>query len=109
MTKLGLPDNVEACLFDLDGVPAKTAVVRAAAWKEAFDDFLRRREGAAFRPCRTPGSGRVEDALAGMDAGPAGGFGAVFGVDRVGQADALRRHGADIVVSDLSELLEGRT
>jgi beta-phosphoglucomutase-like phosphatase (HAD superfamily) len=44
-----------------------------------------------------------------MDAGRAGGFGAVVGVDRVGQADALRRHGAGTVVSDLSELLEGRT
>ncbi|MEU6579018.1 beta-phosphoglucomutase family hydrolase [Streptomyces sp. NPDC046805] len=244
MTKLGLPDGVGACLFDLDGVLTETAVVHAAAWKETFDDFLRRREGPAFRPFDAtadyeqyvdgrpradgvrvflasrgielpegggddpPGSatvhglgkrknalflekirthavepyagsvryvdavreaglgtavvsssancqqiliaagmndrfdvridGRVaaerglpgkphpdtfleaardlgaepraaavfEDALAGMDAGRAGGFGAVVGVDRVGQADALRRHGADIVVSDLSELLE---
>jgi beta-phosphoglucomutase family hydrolase len=244
---LGLPDKVRACLFDLDGVLTKTAVVHAAAWKEAFDDFLRRREGAAFRPfdavadyeqyvdgrpradgirvflasrgielpegrdddppeldtvhglgnrknalllekirtqgvepytgsvryvdaARAAGLGTAvvsssancreiltsaglddrfdvridgvvaaergllgkphpdtfleaahelgvepqaaavfEDALAGMDAGRAGGFGAVVGVDRVGQADALRRHGADLVVSDLSELLEGRT
>jgi beta-phosphoglucomutase family hydrolase len=238
---------MEARLFDLDGVLTKTAGVRAAAWKEAFDDFLRRREGAAFRPfdavadyeqyvdgrpradgirvflasrgielpegrdddppeldtvhglgnrknalllekirtqgvepytgsvryvdaARAAGLGTAvvsssancreiltsaglddrfdvridgvvaaergllgkphpdtfleaahelgvepqaaavfEDALAGMDAGRAGGFGAVVGVDRVGQADALRRHGADLVVSDLSELLEGRT
>ncbi|RZB16306.1 beta-phosphoglucomutase family hydrolase [Streptomyces sp. F001] len=243
MTKLGLPDRVAACLFDLDGVLTETAVVHAAAWKETFDDFLRRREGPAFRPfdatdyeqyvdgrprvdgvrvflasrgielpegkgddppesdtvrglgnrknalflekIRTQGvepyagsvryvdavraaglstavvsssancreilisagmedrfdvridglvaaerrlSGKphpdtfleaardlgaepqaaavFEDALAGMDAGRAGGFGAVVGVDRVGQADALRRHGADIVVSDLAELLE---
>jgi beta-phosphoglucomutase family hydrolase len=244
---LGLPDKVRACLFDLDGVLTKTAVVHAAAWKEAFDDFLRRREGAAFRPfdavadyeqyvdgrpradgirvflasrgielpegrdddppeldtvhglgnrknalllekirtqgvepytgsvryvdaARAAGLGTAvvsssancreiltsaglddrfdvridgvvaaergllgkphpdtfleaahelgaepqaaavfEDALAGMEAGRAGGFGAVVGVDRVGQADALRRHGADLVVSDLSELLEGRT
>ncbi|MET8213571.1 beta-phosphoglucomutase family hydrolase [Streptomyces sp. NPDC005373] len=247
MTELGLPDKVTACLFDLDGVLTKTAVVHAAAWKEAFDDFLRQRQGLAFRPfdtladyeqyvdgrprtdgvrvflasrgivlpegtgddppeletvhglgnrknalllekirtqgvepytgsvryvdavraaglatavvsssanCReilasagiadrfdvridgvvaaerglpgkphpdtfleaahdlgiTPQAAAVfEDALAGMDAGRAGGFGAVVGVDRVGQADALREHGADIVVKDLSELLEGRT
>lgn len=246
MTKLGLPDKVRACLFDLDGVLTKTAVVHAAAWKDTFDDFLRRREGPAFRPfdavaddeqyvdgrpradgvrvflasrgielpegragdppeldtvqglgdrknalllekIRTQGvepyAGSVryvdaaratgletavvsssancreilvsaglddrfdvridgvvaaergllgkphpdtfleaahdlgaepeaaavfEDALAGMDAGRAGRFGTVVGVDRVGQADALRRHGADIVVKDLSELLEGR-
>jgi len=247
MTKLGLPDDLRAYLFDLDGVLTETAVVHAAAWKETFDDFLRRREGPAFRPfdvmadyeqyvdgrprvdgvrvflasrgielpegrdddppesatvrglgnrknaqflekIRTQGaepyagsvryvdavraaglgtavvsssancreilisaamedrfdvridgliaaerglSGKphpdtfleaahelgaepraaavFEDALAGMDAGRAGGFGAVVGVDRVGQADALRRHGADIVVSDLSELLEDPT
>lgn len=247
MTKLGLPDGVRACLFDLDGVLTETAVVHAAAWKEAFDDFLRRREGSGFRPfdavadydeyvdgrpraegvrtflasrgielpegddddppeldtvhglgnrknvlllekirtkgveayagsvryidavraagLRTavvsssancseilvsagiedrfdvridgvvaaerklpgkphpdtflqaahdlgvePGAAVVfEDALAGMDAGRDGNFGAVVGVDRVGQADALRRHGADIVVKDLSELLEGRS
>ena len=46
-----------------------------------------------------------EDALAGVQAGRAGGFGLVVGVDRVGQADALREHGADVVVKDLSELL----
>ena len=246
MTKLGLPDGVRACLFDLDGVLTKTAVVHAAAWKQTFDDFLRQREGPGFRPfdavtdydeyvdgrpradgvrtflasrgielpegadddpperetvhglgnrknvlllekirtqgvepytgsvryveavraarlgtavvsssanCRDvlaaaglenqfdvridgvvaaerklpgkphpdtfleaahdlgvePGAAAVfEDALAGMDAGRAGHFGAVVGVDRVGQADALREHGADIVVEDLAELLEGR-
>ncbi|MBV9024723.1 MAG: beta-phosphoglucomutase family hydrolase [Streptomycetaceae bacterium] len=247
MTKLGLPDIVRACLFDLDGVLTKTAVVHAAAWKQTFDDFLRRREGPGFRPfnevadydeyvdgrpradgvrtflasrgielsegadddpleretvhglgnrknvlllekirtqgvepyagsvryvqavraaglgtavvssstnCRDvlaaaglenrfdvridgvvaaerklpgkprpdtfleaahdlgvePGAAAVfEDSLAGMDAGRAGHFGTVVGVDRVGQADALREHGADIVVKDLAELLEGST
>ncbi|WP_377268570.1 HAD family hydrolase [Peterkaempfera sp. SMS 1(5)a] len=244
MTRLGLPDTVRACLFDLDGVLTRTAVVHAAAWKEMFDDFLRRRDGAGFRPfdpvadydeyvdgrpradgVRTflasrgielpegsdddpperdtvhglgnrknilvlakirqegveayPGSVRFveavraaglrtavvsssancrdvlvsagieglfevridgvvaterklpgkphpdtfleaarelgaepaaaavfEDALAGMDAGRAGAFGFVVGVDRVGQAEELRRHGADTVVQDLAELLE---
>ena len=46
-----------------------------------------------------------EDALAGVEAGRAGGFALVIGVDRVGHAEALRKHGADIVVSDLAELL----
>jgi beta-phosphoglucomutase family hydrolase len=47
-----------------------------------------------------------EDALAGVAAGQAGGFAYVVGVDRVGQADELRAHGADVVVSDLAELLD---
>jgi beta-phosphoglucomutase family hydrolase len=38
---LGLPDGITACLFDMDGVVTRTAVVHAAAWKEMFDDFLR--------------------------------------------------------------------
>ncbi len=242
MTKLGLPDDIRACLFDLDGVITKTAVVHAAAWKETFDAFLRGRDGDGFRPfdatrdydtyvdgrpradgvraflasrgielpegaaddgpdratvqglgnrkndlllarirrdgveaydgtlryvravranglrtavvsssanCRDilasvgaeglfdvrvdgvvaaerglPGkphpdtflaaardlgvpasaSAVFEDALAGMDAGRSGHFGYVVGVDRVGQADELRTHGADVVVADLAEL-----
>jgi beta-phosphoglucomutase family hydrolase len=50
MTELGLPEDILACLFDLDGVVTKTAVVHAAAWKEMFDAFLREREGERFRP-----------------------------------------------------------
>jgi beta-phosphoglucomutase-like phosphatase (HAD superfamily) len=46
-----------------------------------------------------------EDALAGVEAGRAGRFALVVGVDRVGQAEELRKHGADIVVKDLAELL----
>ncbi|MDT0463669.1 MULTISPECIES: HAD family hydrolase [Streptomyces] len=244
MTELGLPDGIQACLFDLDGVITKTAVVHAAAWKQTFDDFLRRRDGESYRPfdevsdydeyvdgrpradgvrtflasrdirlpegapddppdrdtvhglgnrknelllelirtrgveayegtiryieavraaglrtavvsssanCRDvlrsigaeglfdvridgivaaerqlPGKPHpdtflaaaqdlgveakaaavFEDALAGMDAGRSGHFGYVVGVDRVGQADALRAHGADVVVRDLAELGE---
>ncbi len=241
MTDLGLPEDIEACLFDLDGVVTRTAVVHAAAWKEMFDAFLRERDGEGFAPftaadydayvdgrpradgvrtflasrgielpaggpddppaaatvhglgnrknqlllarIRTDGvepydstlaylhavrarglrtaivsssancrdvlrsidaedlfdvridgvvaAGRglpgkpapdtflaaaaelgveparaavFEDALAGMDAGRAGKFGYVVGVDRVGQAEALYAHGADTVVADLSEL-----
>ncbi|GAA0794110.1 beta-phosphoglucomutase family hydrolase [Spirilliplanes yamanashiensis] len=50
-----------------------------------------------------------EDALAGVAAGRAGNFGYVVGVDRVGQADELKAHGADIVVKDLAELLDTPT
>lgn len=56
-----------------------------------------------------PSAGAVfEDAIAGVEAGRAGGFGLVVGVDRVGQADELRRNGADTVVTDLAELLVTR-
>jgi beta-phosphoglucomutase-like phosphatase (HAD superfamily) len=50
-------------------------------------------------------AGRRYDALAGVEAGQAGGFGLVVGVDRLGQRDALLRHGADVVVTDLAELM----
>jgi beta-phosphoglucomutase family hydrolase len=46
-----------------------------------------------------------EDALSGVQAGRAGSFGFVVGVDRVGQADALAAAGADVVVQDLEQLL----
>jgi beta-phosphoglucomutase family hydrolase len=243
---LGLPDHVEACLFDLDGVLTQTATVHAKAWKEMFDDYLReraKRTGDDFAPftdddyddyvdgkprydgvrsflasrgielpdgtpddepgtetidglgnrkndlvlalierdgvdayegsvryvraardaglrravvssssnCRdvleaagildlfeeivdgnvatrqglkgkpapdtflegarrlgvdAPRAAVFEDAVAGVEAGRAGGFGHVVGVDRVGHADALKAHGADVVVRDLSELLD---
>ena len=71
--------------------------------KPAPDSFL-----AGARALGTePGAAVVfEDALAGVEAGRAGHFGFVVGVDRVGHADDLREHGADVVVEDLSELLE---
>ncbi|MGE2718169.1 beta-phosphoglucomutase family hydrolase [Mycolicibacterium celeriflavum] len=72
------------------------------AGKPAPDSFLRAAELLGVEPDH----GAVfEDALSGVAAGRAGGFGVVVGVDRVGQAEALRRNGADIVVSDLAELL----
>jgi beta-phosphoglucomutase family hydrolase len=244
---LGLPDGIAACLFDLDGVLTQTAKVHAAAWKQMFDDYLRRRaqeHGEQFVPfdpvadydeyvdgkprydgvrsflasrridlpqgaptdspdvetvdglgnrkneivlkmihdqgvepydgsvryvkaardaglrravvssstnCRDvltaagiidlfeqiidgnvterehlvgkpapdtylagaralsvePARAAVfEDALAGVEAGRAGRFGFVVGVDRVGQAEALKEHGADTVVDDLAQLLQ---
>ena len=241
---LGLPDQVSACLFDMDGVVTRTATVHDAAWKEMFDEFLKKRaNGGQFTPfdpvkdyddyvdgkpridgtraflasrgielpegtpddppgtatlwglgnrknelfltvlkrdgvevydgsrrylaavrgagLRTalvsssantaqvlkiggvadqfevvidghvaeaeglhgkpapdtylaaarqlgvePGSAAVfEDALAGVESGHAGKFGCVVGVNRVGQAEQLRQHGATIVVEDLAELL----
>jgi beta-phosphoglucomutase family hydrolase len=244
---LGLPDGIQACLFDLDGVLTQTAKVHAAAWKQMFDDYLRaraKRTGEDFvafdaghdydeyvdgkprydgvrsflesrgielpdgtpedppsaetvdglgnrknelvlelidrdgvdayegsvryvRAARDAGLRRAvvssstncrdvleaagiidlfeeivdgnvareqglkgkpapdtflagaravgveaaraavfEDAVAGVEAGRAGAFGYVVGVDRVDHADALREHGADVVVKDLAELLE---
>ena len=50
----------------------------------------------------------VEDALSGVEAGHRGGFGLVIGVDRLGQAEALREAGADVVVDDLAEVDVGR-
>jgi beta-phosphoglucomutase family hydrolase len=47
---LGLPDGVNACLFDMDGVVTKTAVVHAAAWQEMFDEFLRQHAAATGTP-----------------------------------------------------------
>lgn len=47
----------------------------------------------------------VEDAIAGVQAGKRGGFGLVIGIARAGNADALKKHGADLVVGDLEELL----
>ena len=49
-TKLGLPEAVRACLFDLDGVITETAKVHAAAWKQMFDEFLRSRAQAKGEP-----------------------------------------------------------
>ena len=70
--------------------------------KPAPDTFLE----AARRLAVPPENAIViEDALAGVQAGRAGGFGLVIGVNRQNQAEALRRHGADIVVDDLAELL----
>jgi beta-phosphoglucomutase family hydrolase len=89
-----------AHLFDevVDGVVAER---EGLAGKPAPDTFL-----AAARRFRVePSEAAVfEDALAGVEAGRAGGFGFVVGVDRTGQAEELRRHGADIVVADLEDL-----
>jgi beta-phosphoglucomutase family hydrolase len=91
-------------LFDarIDGV---VAVERGLRGKPAPDTFLAAAEDLGVEPAETA---VFEDALAGVEAGRAGEFGFVVGVDRVGHADALRARGADIVVRDLDELLERR-
>ena len=93
--------GIEA-LFEVrvDGLVAEEAGLRG---KPAPDMFV---HAAAALGVTQAECAVFEDAVAGVAAGRAGGFGWVVGVDRVGQADALRRHGADIVVADLSELLE---
>jgi len=73
------------------------------AGKPAPDTFL---AGAAALGVEPSQAAVFEDALAGVAAGRAGAFGYVVGVDRVGQAEALEAHGADVVVDDLSQLLD---
>ncbi len=83
----------------VDGVGARREHLRG---KPAPDTYL----AAARRLGIPPGSAAIfEDALAGVEAGRAGRFLSVVGVDRVGQTRELYRHGATVVVSDLSELL----
>jgi beta-phosphoglucomutase family hydrolase len=86
----------------VDGVTMRQEHI---AGKPAPDSFLRAAELLGVPPAE----GAVfEDALAGVEAGRRGDFGCVVGVDRVGQSEALRRNGADMVVSDLAELLASR-
>jgi beta-phosphoglucomutase family hydrolase len=100
-TELILNSAGLAGLFDVrvDGVAAKKRGLRG---KPAPDTFL-----AAAEALNVPASRAVvfEDALAGVEAGRAGHFALVVGVDRVGQAAELREHGADVVVQDVAELL----
>lgn len=89
-------------LFDarVDGLVAQE---RGLPGKPAPDMFLAGADALGVGPKEAV---VFEDALAGVEAGHAGGFALVVGVDRVGQADELRRRGADVVVQDLSELLD---
>lgn len=87
----------------VDGVTARQEGLRG---KPHPDTFLAAAERLGVAPAEAV---VFEDALAGVEAGRAGEFGYVVGVDRVGQAEALRRHGADIVVPDLAELISNGT
>jgi beta-phosphoglucomutase family hydrolase len=92
----GLADYVE------DVVDGVTLREEGLAGKPAPDTFLAAAERLAVRPEQ---AAVFEDAVAGVAAGRAGGFGRVIGVDRIGHAADLREHGADVVVTDLGALL----
>jgi beta-phosphoglucomutase family hydrolase len=74
---------------------------RGLAGKPAPDSFIAGAEALRIPPIRLV---VVEDALSGVEAGRNGGFGLVVGVARHGNAADLRSHGADVVVTDLSEM-----
>jgi beta-phosphoglucomutase family hydrolase len=93
----GIEDLFEA---RIDGVVAGREHLRG---KPAPDTFLAAARALGLGP---QAAAVFEDALAGVEAGRAGRFRFVVGVDRTGQADALKKHGADIVVTDLAELLD---
>ena len=102
LTVTGLADLVQA---RVDGVTLRE---QHLAGKPAPDSFL----AAARALGAEPGACAVfEDALAGVEAGRAGAFGQVVGVDRSGggpdgeHAAGLREHGADTVVADLADLM----
>jgi beta-phosphoglucomutase family hydrolase len=92
----GIADLFDACI---DGTYAAQHDV---AGKPAPDMFL---AGARAVDAEPAVCAVFEDALAGVEAGRAGGFGLVVGVDRRSEADALRAHGAGLVVTDLAELV----
>ena len=97
LKSVGLEDLFEAVV---DGIVAQREELPG---KPAPDTFV---AGARALGAEPPQAVVFEDALAGVEAGRAGGFGYVVGVDRTGQRDALAERGADIVVDDLSELIE---
>jgi beta-phosphoglucomutase family hydrolase len=94
----GFADLIDA---RIDGVVAARDALRG---KPEPDTFLAGARALGAEPAQAV---VFEDAISGVQAGRAGGFGYVVGVDRVGQADALRAAGADVVVADLAELRTG--
>ena len=96
LESVGIEDLFEAVV---DGIVAQR---EGLPGKPAPDTFV---AGARALGAEPPQAVVFEDALAGVEAGRAGGFGYVVGVDRTGQRDALAEHGADVVVDDLSELI----
>jgi len=83
----------------VDGVYAREHGLRGKPYP---DTFL---AGAQLLGVAPAQAAVFEDALSGVAAGKAGGFGYVVGVDRAGQADDPRAQGADVVVTDLAELM----
>jgi HAD superfamily hydrolase (TIGR01509 family) len=93
----GLADLLEV---RVDGI---VAAERSLRGKPAPDTFLAAAADLGVAPAQAC---VFEDSVAGVRAGHVGGFGFVVGVDRVGHADDLLRHGASTVVTDLAELLD---
>ncbi|HVX34320.1 MAG TPA: beta-phosphoglucomutase family hydrolase [Solirubrobacterales bacterium] len=89
-------------LFE-ERIDGKVAEEQHLKGKPAPDTYL---AGAAALGVEPAAACVFEDAVSGVEAGAAGHFGHVVGVDRVDHADALRAHGADVVVTDLAELIE---
>jgi beta-phosphoglucomutase family hydrolase len=97
LASAGLEDLFET---HIDGLTVERDHLRG---KPAPDSYLAGARALGLEPAA---AAVFEDALAGVAAGRAGRFGFVVGVDRLGQADALAEHGADVVVADLAELLD---
>lgn len=87
--------RIDGVVARRDGLPGKPAP----------DTFLAGAEALGVEPAQ---AAVFEDAVSGVAAGRAGGFGLVVGVDRGGNAEALKQHGADVVVTDLAELRDVR-
>jgi len=96
LTLTGLAKYVQC---RVDGVTIRSEHLRG---KPAPDSFLR---GAELLGVPAGTAAVFEDAVAGVQAGRAGNFGIVVGVDRNNDPDVLRDNGADVVVSDLADLL----
>jgi alpha,alpha-trehalase len=94
---VGLTDCFDA---RVDGIESGRLHLKG---KPAPDGFL---EGARRLGVAPAKAIVIEDAVSGVQAGQAGGFGLVIGVDRTGHAEDLRRNGASVVTSNLAELLE---
>jgi beta-phosphoglucomutase family hydrolase len=86
-------------------VDGNTAAAEGLAGKPSAATFAHAAQALGVAPERAV---VIEDALSGVQAGRAGGFGLVVGVDRGAGAVQLRAAGADLVVHDLAELVEGR-
>ena len=88
--------------FDLQ-VDGNVIHAEYLAGKRAPDTYLRAAQLLGVEPGRAV---VIEDALSGVEAGAAGGFGLVIGVARKGNSEELQRHGAHLVVNDLGELAD---
>ncbi len=95
LASAGIADLFDVCI---DGIEVES---RHLAGKPAPDSYL---EAARLLDAAPGEAVMVEDALVGVEAGRAGGFGLVVGIDHTGQGAELLAHGADIVVTDLGQL-----